>query len=166
MNLVGTADGTNIITPRRPGADTTGTQFQALLIQVLSTPGVYEKLIAELDDATRNKRLSAVPQYAEVVEHCPYYVACVRENMRLTPSAPNIFPRIAPREGLDLDGKFVPGGTELTYVVLPTLLLWKKLGVLVANPTHPNHADATHGSSTETRTSTAPASTSSAQSGG
>lgn len=109
---------------KRPGADTTGTQFQALLIQVLSTPGVYDKLMAELDDATRTRRLSAVPQYAEVVEHCPYYVACVRENMRLTPSAPNIFPRVAPREGLDLDGQFVPGGTEVTYVV--HYLPWKR----------------------------------------
>lgn len=75
--------------------------------------------MAEVDDATRRGKLSpqgssSVPQYAEVVEHCPYYVACVRENMRLTPSAPNIFPRIAPKEGLDLDGRFVPGGTEVT----------------------------------------------------
>lgn len=70
--------------------------------------------MAEIDDATRSKNLSPVPQYSEVMEYCPYYVACIRENMRLTPSAPNIFPRIAPKEGLDLDGRFVPGGTEVT----------------------------------------------------
>lgn len=75
--------------------------------------------MAEVDDATRRGRLSdPVPQYDEVVAHCPYYVACVRETMRLTPSAPNIFPRLAPAEGLDLGvGRFAPGGTEVTYGV-------------------------------------------------
>lgn len=96
------------------GADTTGTQFQALVIYILTTPGVYEKLMSEIDKTTRDKKISAVPQYAEVIDHLPYYVACVKETMRLTPSAPNIFPRLAPKEGLDFYGKFVPGGTEVT----------------------------------------------------
>lgn len=87
--------------------------------------------MAEVDDATRRGRLSdPVPQYDEVVAHCPYYVACVRETMRLTPSAPNIFPRLAPAEGLDLGGgRFVPAGTEVTYggfflLLLPFLFLF------------------------------------------
>lgn len=48
------------------------------------------------------------------MEHCPYYVACVKETMRLNPSAPNIFPRLAPKGGLELFGQYVPEGMEVT----------------------------------------------------
>ncbi|KAJ0114140.1 hypothetical protein J7T55_007974 [Diaporthe amygdali] len=98
------------------GADTTGTAFQAMMVYVLSNPTVYSKLMAELDAATEAGKISAqgIPQYEEIVAHCPYYLACLRESMRLTPSAPNIFPRIAGPGGLSLGEKFVPEGTELT----------------------------------------------------
>jgi cytochrome P450 len=97
------------------GADTTGTAFQALMGYVMADAAVYARLMSELDAATRAGHLSPdMPQYEEVLAHCPYYVSCVREAMRLSPSAPNIFPRIAPRGGLDLYGKFVPEGAEVT----------------------------------------------------
>lgn len=70
--------------------------------------------MAELDDATAMGKLSPVPQYDEVMAHCQYYIACVRESMRLTPSAPNIFPQLVPRGGMELFGKYMPEGTEVT----------------------------------------------------
>ncbi|KAH8666434.1 flavonoid 3',5'-hydroxylase [Xylariales sp. PMI_506] len=96
------------------GADTTGTAFQAFMKFVMSNPDVYDKLMAEIDAATRAKKISAMPQYEEVLTHLPYYVACVKEAMRLNPSAPNIFPRLAPKGGLTLFGKYVPEGMEVT----------------------------------------------------
>lgn len=85
-----------------------------MMLHILSDPAVYGKLMAELDEATGTGKLSPVPQYDEVMAHCPYYVACVRESMRLNPSAPNIFPRLVPRGGKELFGRFVPEGTEVT----------------------------------------------------
>lgn len=96
------------------GADTTGTAFQAAMLHILSNPTVYEKMMEEIDEATRSNSLSLMPQYEEVTAHCPYFIACIKESMRLNPSAPNIFPRLAPKGGLELFGKFVPEGTELT----------------------------------------------------
>ena len=97
------------------GADTTGTAFQAFMRFVMSEPGVYDKLMAEIDAATRAGAISgAMPQYEEVQTHLPYYVACVKEAMRLNPSAPNIFPRLAPKGGLTLFGKYIPEGMEVT----------------------------------------------------
>ena len=34
--------------------------------------------------------------------------------MRLNPSAPNIFPRTVGKGGLELEGKWVPEGVEIT----------------------------------------------------
>lgn len=114
------------------GADTTGTAFQAMMFYIMSNPSVYDKMMDEIDRVTRAGKLSSMPQYDEVIEHCPYYIACVKESMRyvhlgvagerllptdehsLCPSAPNIFPRIVGKDGMSLHGKFAPPGTEVT----------------------------------------------------
>ncbi|KAL5610945.1 hypothetical protein FOBRF1_007062 [Fusarium oxysporum] len=97
------------------GADSTGTAFQALVKYVLINPLIYTKVVAELDAATHAKKLSSpIPRQEEVLAHCPYYVACVREAMRLVPSASSIFPRLVSKGGIELDGKYVPEGLEFT----------------------------------------------------
>ncbi|KAL9109792.1 MAG: hypothetical protein Q9227_005661 [Pyrenula ochraceoflavens] len=96
------------------GADTTGTAFQGLMCLVMSNPAIYRKLMDEIDGATRSGHLSRMPQYEEVMRHCPYYIACVKETMRLWPSAPNIFPRVVGKGGLELFGRYIPEGTEIS----------------------------------------------------
>lgn len=96
------------------GADTTGTAFQGLTCLVMSNPVIYHKLMEEIDEATRAGHLSRMPQYEEVLRHCPYYVACVKETMRLWPSAPNIFPRVVGKGGLTIFDKYAPEGTEIS----------------------------------------------------
>ncbi|RHZ55722.1 hypothetical protein CDV55_103060 [Aspergillus turcosus] len=96
------------------GADTTGTVFQALVHFLLTHPGAYRRMMEEIDAATAQGLISAVPQYDEIIEHLPYYVACVRETLRLNPPAPNIFPRYVSEPGMDLYGKFAPAGTEIS----------------------------------------------------
>ncbi|MCJ1381646.1 hypothetical protein MMC17_004757 [Xylographa soralifera] len=96
------------------GADTTGTAFQGFMYHLIAEPIVYKKLMAEIDAATRAGHLSQMPQYHEVQQYCPYYVACVKESMRLHPSAPSIFPRLVSKGGMIIGGKFVPEGTEVT----------------------------------------------------
>ena len=96
------------------GADTTGTSFQGMMCMVMGRPNVYKKLMAELDQATAAGHLSAMPQYEEVLAHCPYYVACVKETMRLWPAAPNIFPRVVGKGGLQILDQYIPEGTEIS----------------------------------------------------
>ena len=94
------------------GADTTGTAFQGMIHHIMKDGGVYHRLVHEIDLATKEGHIGEMPQYDEVQEHCPYYVACVKETMRLNPSAPNIFPRTVGKGGIELEGKFVPEGNR------------------------------------------------------
>ncbi|RAL14130.1 cytochrome P450 [Aspergillus homomorphus CBS 101889] len=98
------------------GADTTGTVFQALVHNLLTHRAVYDRMMAEIDDAVARGLIPAdsMPQYADIVDHLPYYVACVRETIRLNPPAPNIFPRYVSEPGIELYGKFAPPGTEIS----------------------------------------------------
>ena len=96
------------------GADTTGTAIQSILTYVLSQPTVYPTLMSEIDAASRAGKISRIPTYQEVSDHLPYYVAVVKESLRLRPSASNILPRLVGKEGLVLDGKVVPGGLEVS----------------------------------------------------
>ncbi|KAJ5770959.1 uncharacterized protein N7511_003010 [Penicillium nucicola] len=96
------------------GADTTGTAFQALMTFLLTNPDAYERMMAEIDTAARKGLISEMPQYNEVLEHLPFFVGCIKETMRLCPSAPNIFPRYVPEPGIELYGRFAPAGTEIT----------------------------------------------------
>jgi len=80
---------------------------------ILANDSAYEKLMAEVDAVTKAGNLSAMPKYEEVLQHCPYYVACVKEALRLYPSAPATLARMSPPEGVVIEGMHVPGGTEL-----------------------------------------------------
>ena len=95
------------------GADTTGTAFQSMIYHVLTNKEVYNKLIAEIDSASTAGLIGDVPQYKAVMEHCPYYVACVKETLRLEPSVRNIMPRLVGKDGMEIDGRYIPEGIEV-----------------------------------------------------
>ncbi|CAA9964073.1 Cytochrome P450 [Pyrenophora teres f. maculata] len=96
------------------GADTTGTTFQAMIAYIASNSRVFTRLMEDIDSVSGDGKLSPMPQYDEVMEHCPYYIACVKETMRLCPSAPTISPRLVGAAGMHLRGRYAPPGTEVT----------------------------------------------------
>lgn len=98
------------------GADTTATVLGSTLRFLLLHPKVLEKAREEIDAAHGAKLLSNPIAYEESRQHLPYFGACIKESLRLNPPAPNLFARVVPRGGKNIDGVFVPEDTEVTSV--------------------------------------------------
>ena len=64
------------------GAGTTDATFQAMIDYISFDAKVFAKLMEEIDSVGEDRKLSPMPQYDGVVEHCPYYIARVMETMR------------------------------------------------------------------------------------
>lgn len=102
------------------GADTTATALGCILRFLATNPTTLQRARAEIDKADSSGLLSTPIQYEETRQHLPYFVACIKEGLRLNPPAPNLFGRVVPAGGKVIDGVFVPEGTEVTtqaYVV-------------------------------------------------
>jgi len=93
------------------GIDVTAAAFQSILVYILSDGEVYKRVVGEIDSFPREVR---VARQADILNHCPYYVACVQEALRLCPPAPNILPRLVSRPGMEIDGRHVPSGMEIS----------------------------------------------------
>jgi len=102
------------------GADTTATSLGSILRFLVQNPSALESARSEIDAAEKAGYLSVPIQYEETRQHLPYFVACIKEGLRLNPPATNMFARVAPKGGMVIDGEYVPEGTDITtyaYVV-------------------------------------------------
>ncbi len=102
------------------GADTTATAMGCTLRYLLTSPTALSRAIAEIDLAENAGLLSSPIKFDETQKHLPFFVACIKEGLRLQPPATNLFARVVPKEGKLIDGHFIAGGTEVTsyaYVV-------------------------------------------------
>ncbi|RAK71705.1 cytochrome P450 [Aspergillus fijiensis CBS 313.89] len=101
-------------------SDTTAAFFCGFVRYVLETPGIYERLVAEIDEYDQRGDLtSPVPRYDEIKD-MRYFTACYKETMRYQPSTPMIIPRYVSPGGLTLHNQHIPAGTEIganPYVV-------------------------------------------------
>ena len=101
------------------GADTTGTALGSTLRYLVTKPDVMKKVREELDAAEKRGRLATPIKYEETRVELPYFVACIKEALRLDPPATNLFARTL-NEPKTIDGHPVPAGTDITsnaYVV-------------------------------------------------
>ncbi|KAH7066126.1 cytochrome P450 monooxygenase-like protein [Paraphoma chrysanthemicola] len=96
------------------GADTTGTALGSILRFLLTHPPSMVRARDEIERAEDAGRLSIPVQFEETKTHLPFFVACIKEGLRLHPPAPNLFARVVPMHGKIIDGHFVPGGFEVT----------------------------------------------------
>ncbi|KAK4175766.1 putative cytochrome P450 E-class, group I [Triangularia setosa] len=96
------------------GADTTGTALGATLRFMLQHPECLEKAREEINVAEEKGLLSTPVLYEETKQHLPYFVACIKEGLRLNPPAPNLLGRvILEKGGTMIDGVHVPQRAEV-----------------------------------------------------
>jgi cytochrome P450 len=93
------------------GIDVTAAAFQSILVYILSDGEVYKRVVEEIDGFPGEVR---VAQLTDILSHCPYYVACIQEALRLCPPAPNILPRLVSPPSMEIDGRHVPSGMEIS----------------------------------------------------
>jgi benzoate 4-monooxygenase len=108
------------------GSDTTSNTSCALLYHAVRTPGVIDKLRAELDAAV--SRDVTVPTFEQVKE-LPYLQHVINETMRYHSTSGIGLPRQIPPDspGIEILGRFYPSGTVLsvpTYSIHHSTEVW------------------------------------------
>ncbi|PGH27760.1 hypothetical protein AJ80_00548 [Polytolypa hystricis UAMH7299] len=97
------------------GSDTTATTIRTTVLFLITQPLALVKLQNELDQAEREGRLSRPILTYEEAKSLPYLQACVKEGLRIWPPVMGLMQKVVPPEGDTLDGRFVPGGTNIGY---------------------------------------------------
>lgn len=94
------------------GSDTSATTIRLIMLSLLSNPIMYLKLQKEIDDAVKAGSISSPITDAEA-RKLPYLQAVIQEGLRIkAPAAGPLFKQVPP-QGDEIDGKFIPGGTQI-----------------------------------------------------
>jgi cytochrome P450 len=95
------------------GSDSTATTMRATLINLLTNPPVYAKLLSEITAGIEAGKISSPVITNAEANTLPYLQAVIREGLRIQSPLNGIANRELPPEGLKINGTFVPGGTEV-----------------------------------------------------
>jgi cytochrome P450 len=95
------------------GSDTTAIALTSIFYHLHKHPAVLAKLRAEVDDAFANGTLTSPLRYNDCVK-LPYLHAVVREGMRIHSSLGLGLPRLVPKGGAYICGKWFPEGQAVT----------------------------------------------------
>ncbi|KAH7031818.1 benzoate 4-monooxygenase cytochrome p450 [Macrophomina phaseolina] len=90
-----------------PGTDTTSASLAHILWALAHNPQFQEELYSDLSKA-------GFPEHMSDLEGIPKLKACVKEGIRWAGAAAAMLPRVVPKDGVELCGKFIPGGTVLS----------------------------------------------------
>ncbi|GAA5860277.1 hypothetical protein JCM3774_000367 [Rhodotorula dairenensis] len=95
------------------GSDTTSITFRALLAYVLKNERIYQRVVAELEEAVEAGTITFPLSYA-AASKLEYFQACPKETLRLHPAVPWVLPRVIPPGGaIFVAGRHFAGGVEI-----------------------------------------------------
>jgi cytochrome P450 len=90
------------------GADTTSVTLAAAFFYLLHNPRVMHTVVDEVRSAYPNETDELIPSK---VIGLPYLRAVIDETLRLSPPVPSLLPREVLKDGVIIDGNYIPEGT-------------------------------------------------------
>lgn len=94
------------------GSDTTAISTRSVIFHLLKNQECKRKLVEEIDTQMKEVELTK-PITLEQTNHMPYLQACLYEGLRLHPEFGVSLPRVTPRDGIVIDGHFIPDGVSV-----------------------------------------------------
>lgn len=94
------------------GSDTSAGTIRSMMLNLLTNPTSYSKLRAEIEHGIATGKISSPITDAEA-KALPYLQAIIKEALRIMPPASGAFFKTVPPAGDMIDGKFIPGGTQI-----------------------------------------------------
>ncbi|KAI0443926.1 cytochrome P450 [Xylaria telfairii] len=94
------------------GSETTATLLSGATYLLTSHPEVLKKLEQEVRSAFKSDEEITLTS----VSNLTYMLACLNESLRRYPPVAGSLPRVVPKGGTMIDGKFVPEGTILSVI--------------------------------------------------
>ncbi len=95
------------------GSDTTATSIRAILLAIISNPGIYAKLQREIDTAASGTISSPITDVE--ARKLPYLQACIMEGLRHFPPTAQLRERVTPPEGAKINDYSIPGGVFIGF---------------------------------------------------
>ncbi|CAN9289076.1 unnamed protein product [Alternaria alternata] len=95
------------------GSESTANAMRSILVHTISSPTVYNRLVAEIQNAVRAENVS-YPITLEQARKLPYLQAIIYEGLRMRPPILGLFPKIVPPEESPIfHEKLLPPGTAV-----------------------------------------------------
>ncbi|KAF2826799.1 cytochrome P450 [Ophiobolus disseminans] len=94
------------------GSDTSAGTIRTVMLSILTNPTSYRKLREEIDQGIATGKISSPIKDSEG-RQLPFLQAVIKEALRLMPPASGAFFKEVPPAGDTIDGKFIPGGTQI-----------------------------------------------------
>ncbi|CAN9270111.1 unnamed protein product [Alternaria alternata] len=95
------------------GSESTANAMRSILVHTMSSPTVYNRLVAEIQNAVRAENVS-YPITLEQARRLPYLQAIIYEGLRMRPPILGLFPKIVPLDESPIfHEKLLPPGTAV-----------------------------------------------------
>jgi cytochrome P450 len=91
-------------------SDITAGLVSPLIASIIDLPRVSKWLSLEIDEFERQNKLSSPVASFDETNNTPYFIACVKETLRMFPPIPIILPRYVCKGGLSLNNTWIPEG--------------------------------------------------------
>lgn len=95
------------------GSETTATLLSGTTYLLLKNPEVYTKVVHEIRSRFKSQSEITVDE----VNKLDYMIACLTEGLRYYPPVPTGFPRIVPKGGDNISGRFIPEGVSALTII-------------------------------------------------